>query len=500
MVSSRVVAMGSFAAAVVTLVASLTLVVLESFGSVGDAAKRQDGSFSLTALPRAEAAVGMDDAEEEDTGEPVPHIPPFTGDLTVVWTSGELVEGLASGLAAEPLVNGSTVVHGDPAHLTGSRSADGEVVDDVPPGWYVPIDAFAVDPAMYAAVVPGAQAIDEALDEPDGAVLSASSAEIRGLGVGAVIRLDDQRLDVRLVVPDAVVGGAEVVVSNRTGRRLGITTERSVLLRHEIERADLEAVVAAHVPAGLPRRVRSTGETAFLRYADNVMPQIQVKLLFGEFALRPTAGREVEIDPSWIAENVVDVQLPVVGATRCHRRVVDALTAALTQVAQQEAILAEPAVTEAEAAIAAATAVRSEAEAARAAAAATYHASVAAGASAQAAQAVVGYEQADAALTAAHTAVLEAEAALEEAMQPRLVDPAQFAGCQVSRLISEGAAPSRHAWGIAVDLNTATNPLGGASTQHQLLVDIMRSAGFGWGGDWLAPDPMHFEYLTEPAG
>jgi hypothetical protein len=29
------------------------------------------------------------------------------------------------------------------------------------------------------------------------------------------------------------------------------------------------------------------------------------------------------------------------------------------------------------------------------------------------------------------------------------------------------------------------------------VVEVMRRQGFGWGGEWLVPDPSHFE-LTRP--
>jgi hypothetical protein len=53
---------------------------------------------------------------------------------------------------------------------------------------------------------------------------------------------------------------------------------------------------------------------------------------------------------------------------------------------------------------------------------------------------------------------------------------------------------SRHAWGAAVDINAAANPFGSLGTQDPRLVAVMKEWGFTWGGDWLSPDPMHFEY------
>lgn len=83
-----------------------------------------------------------------------------------------------------------------------------------------------------------------------------------------------------------------------------------------------------------------------------------------------------------------------------------------------------------------------------------------------------------------------------------LVDPAGFAGCWNPRYIrattGTPAGISRHAWGAAVDLNVTSNPVGSAGTQDPRLVSIMLDRGFTWGGNWLVPDPMHFEYGVAP--
>lgn len=78
-----------------------------------------------------------------------------------------------------------------------------------------------------------------------------------------------------------------------------------------------------------------------------------------------------------------------------------------------------------------------------------------------------------------------------------LVDPSGFRGCWNPRFIrsSSGtpAGVSRHAWGAGVDLNASTNPVGSVGTQDPRLIAVMLEWGFTWGGDWLVPDPMHFE-------
>jgi hypothetical protein len=83
-----------------------------------------------------------------------------------------------------------------------------------------------------------------------------------------------------------------------------------------------------------------------------------------------------------------------------------------------------------------------------------------------------------------------------------LIDPAGYAGCWNPRYIQpttgRPAGISRHAWGAAVDVNAATNQLGSAGNQDPRLVEVMSEWGFTWGGDWLVPDPMHFEYGIGP--
>tara|TARA_B110001450_G_scaffold103469_1_gene97979 strand:- start:3339 stop:4487 length:1149 start_codon:yes stop_codon:yes gene_type:complete len=62
-------------------------------------------------------------------------------------------------------------------------------------------------------------------------------------------------------------------------------------------------------------------------------------------------------------------------------------------------------------------------------------------------------------------------------------------GCYAPRRISRfdaGGSISRHAWGIAIDINTKSGYV-------PRVVEIFNSWGFAWGGTWTSPDEMHFE-------
>ena len=62
-------------------------------------------------------------------------------------------------------------------------------------------------------------------------------------------------------------------------------------------------------------------------------------------------------------------------------------------------------------------------------------------------------------------------------------------GCYAPRRINRfdaGGSISRHAWGIAIDINTK-------SSYPPRIVEIFNDWGFAWGGTWTSPDDMHFE-------
>lgn len=83
-----------------------------------------------------------------------------------------------------------------------------------------------------------------------------------------------------------------------------------------------------------------------------------------------------------------------------------------------------------------------------------------------------------------------------------LINPNNFGGCFGPRFINSQANGrlSHHAWGIAFDINVADNPYGAEPNLSRRIVEIIEGQGLTWGGRWIIPDGMHFEWQSWGAG
>jgi hypothetical protein len=75
-----------------------------------------------------------------------------------------------------------------------------------------------------------------------------------------------------------------------------------------------------------------------------------------------------------------------------------------------------------------------------------------------------------------------------------------YSGCYAARTVARSptAPPSQHAYGAAIDINAPENPYGAKPTMDPRIVRIFERWGFLWGGKFLTPDGMHFEYGSKP--
>jgi hypothetical protein len=340
----------------------------------------------------------------------------------LAWITGSLPSGFAQRAAATRALGTTVVVAGDTRWMTASHDAAGHVVDRPTPPYAVPIDAFSVGPAAYAPFVPDAyrRAVTDALDS-GAAVLGTSSAKLRRLDVGGSLSFGDRTVRVGAIVPDAVAGWSEMLVSRATGRSLGIIDDRYLLAEpgDGMTEHRFAAITSTLLPDTAVRTVAPGGST-YMRIASGVNPPVVMKAVFGEFSAYPRSDDPalLNVDPAWYDAHIVTRSVPLLGDVTCNRKLFRPLIGALTDV---------------------------------------------------------------------QAAGLGGEIHV-------------YSGCYAARTIARRptAPPSNHAYGAAIDINAPENPYGAPPTMDPRIAKIFERWGFLWGGRFLTPDGMHFEYGGPP--
>jgi D-alanyl-D-alanine carboxypeptidase len=350
-----------------------------------------------------------------------PATTPVTPDTLLAWTPGGLPKGLGDQVKSVRGVRHAVAVVSGTAWLTSSFAEDGARVDAPPPGLAFPLEVAGAKLTDYQAFLsPADRALLPALERGE-AVLGSTEATLRHLGPGGTLVFGSVRLRVAGILPDASIGAHEVFVSRAAARSIGVGKERYLLIDPgpRASRRTITSRIRARLPKGLPMRVRGPGETPFFRQGDAVLPPVQLKEWFGEFAARPVGGY-LSVDPGWVKSHITTAEVPILGHVRCNRALIPQLRGALAEIEREDLA--------------------------------------------------------------------------------RAIDPKQYAGCYSARFLNRNpeAGISHHAWGVALDINVSRNPFGGTPHQNGRVVEIFERWGLTWGGEWLVPDGMHFEFRSFP--
>jgi hypothetical protein len=376
----------------------------------------------LTSAWQGSAAIP--DARVAPTRAPVaPIATPERPDTYLAWVAGGLPSTFAGVVEGALGARREVVVASDVAWMTRSVDADGDVVDEPPATFAIPLEVTAVDPEAYAPFLPPADRdVVVALAHGEG-ILGETSAKLRGIGVGGRLRVGGIDVPIAAVLPDELVGASELMVSRAVGARIGVTHDRYALIvpRRETTSDALERRLRRALPDGTLLQVRAPGETPYFRQGDAVLPPVVIKTLFGEFAAKPDPTRPgyLILDPAWVRSHIATERVPLLGSVTCN-------VAMFPQIRD----------------------------------------------------------------------------VIHDLRRRGLGDTiSSFSGCYSPRRVNRipTAGISHHTWGIALDINVPSNPFGAIPDQDPRLVRVFERWGFIWGGRFVQPDGMHFEYRRPPA-
>jgi uncharacterized membrane protein len=360
---------------------------------------------------------------------------PLATDVVSVFNSGPLRPDTVNRSISAARQAGAAVAFGRSASVGMVGLYRGAAPVQLPPaGFALPMGTTVLPPEFVGNVMGRDVA---GLLASDAAIMGQTSAGLRAAQAGDVMQLVagwGGIVDVRIaaVLPDASIGGAELLMSTAAADRLGISELSRAVMWNPSSRAAMDQALAANGLVSTSIRIRRSWDPPD---PDDTIGLSRTKALLGEFAYRVNGDGSVTQDGAWQAANLPGGRVLLNGSipirARCHNVVDPAIRAALAEVA------------------------------------------------ARGLGATINVDNTNTA-----------------------------GGChnpRFNRLATSSSLGflSRHSWAMAIDMNTvgscqgcappdfATRP-GGCTT-----VEIFRKYGFAWGGNFLTPDGMHFEYVGE---
>ena len=401
---------------------------------------------SIVTTPAAPSAIEVGAAGGAPAVAVVPDI-----DTISISERGGLTSTTVNGAISAAYRTGAQAVYGRGFQLGMRRLTRGTSVvqQSTGPGWGFPMAVTALPTdairAVMGRVVAGPIAAGQL-------VMGATTAAMRGAAAGDRAEFitpagGAATFTIGAIVPDDVIGGTEIVMGIDVATSIGMTTNTRVLIYGSFDRLQLDLLL---FDAGLILNPRVQAWHSWdVTGPDAVMSMLQTKVNFGEFDLN-YAGISpygwTDTNYTWATTHLPASReaYPTGIVARCHNVIRDDLRAALAEVA------------------------------------ATYPGLV---------NSNPNSDSQSTGLDIANTNTYGG------------CTPAVTGGGGRARLSRNGIASgivSRHSWGVALDTSTAANCQGCVPVMDCRIVWIFRKHNFAWGGTFLTPDGMHFEWVGEP--
>lgn len=316
-------------------------------------------------------------------------------------------------------------------------------------GWGFPMAVTALPPDVVGAVmgrdVAGVVAQGQV-------VMGRTTADLRGAAAGDQVHLmgvsGTVALTIGMVADDAVVGGTELVISIATANLLGALSTTRVLVYGQFDRSRLDAALLWRGLSNDTRiRVRRSWDPPD---PDDTMGVMATKALLGEFDMdyaNLTTYGWTATSPEWRAEYLPPTRqlYPTGIAAMCNVVVQDDLYAALDEINTLYPELVNP----------------------------------------------------DDPLIDNATEQYEATTGIDIANTNMAGGCSSAGKARFARITQSLGSVSRHSWGQPIDISTVANRQGFVPMLDCRIVQVFRKHGFAWGGNFLTPDGMHFEWVGE---
>lgn len=248
----------------------------------------------------------------------------------------ELIPRVIDAARSRKEVSGVAEIRSGTRWLNG-WTAEGSPPAGPPPGFQVPVDAASVDPEQFKILVP--EQVSSLIGDlaNGGALLSRTGAALRGISAGGSLQFPNISIPVIGVVDDAIMRDHELMVSHATGAVLGLEDTRYLVigLKRLSAGKSVEAAMRKAIPPDVFMRVRGPAGSGASDLPSPLLSIGNIKTVFGEFPAVSGAGADIRIDQAWIDANTEITTIPLLGTTRCHKKLIPQIAGAMAEIQEK---------------------------------------------------------------------------------------------------------------------------------------------------------------------